>query len=311
MLAKLRNLPRRQKHYLIFMAAITVAAFLIRLVIAYDLKHHYPPVTRPVEIADNYTYMVLARQILEGTFDYAKGFYYQPFYYAVFLPLLWWLTGPGIDSVIWCQSLLGAITCLLVGLMAARMAGRRAGILAGILCVLDRYLIFYTPVTLIASVQAFLFTFTAYLAQRAQLTRKYPLVLWAGTGFVLGLSNLTRGNMILLVPVILPFVFLKNFPLKQKLVQAVAFIIFFFLPQAPFTIINYHATGRWIGPSTAGPAVIALGNTPQSPPGELLYPETCNRWIAMHKAPPPEHVSLYRNVWNWIKTEPLAWGELK
>ena len=64
---------------------IALLAFLIRFAVSYQLAENDPAVTVPSVITDMKTYLDLADQILKGKFP--ETFYYQPFYYAVFLPL--------------------------------------------------------------------------------------------------------------------------------------------------------------------------------------------------------------------------------
>ncbi|MBO7088948.1 MAG: hypothetical protein J6W70_03505, partial [Lentisphaeria bacterium] len=80
------------------------------------------------------------------------------------------------------------------------------------------------------------------------------------------------------------------------------------LPQTPFALKNTLATHSLSGPSTAGPAVLTLGNNPESAPGGLPipYPPTYDEWM--------DHESEYsipRRIFDWFRTEPMAFLQLQ
>ncbi|MBR2912046.1 MAG: hypothetical protein IKC05_10570, partial [Lentisphaeria bacterium] len=84
---------------LLFSAA--AAAFLLRLFAAYELgsiNGGINSVFTPSRATDLCTYMRLAEEIATG--KYKGVFYYQPFYYAVFLPVIRLIAGPGVWQVI-------------------------------------------------------------------------------------------------------------------------------------------------------------------------------------------------------------------
>ena len=92
------------------------------------------------------------------------------------------------------------------------------------------------------------------------------------------------------------------------------------LPQVPYTAINYKATSRWIGASTAGPVVFAIGNTPDAPPGgrepssgagPMEYSEAYLNWLNQDNSTINSHSQMIRNIGDWIKNEPFAFLELK
>jgi hypothetical protein len=144
---------------------------------------------------------------------------------------------------------------------------------------------------------------------------------WAAAGLAYGLGNATRGNVILLLPLVLLLVAwqARRQPLRLTLVAALVAVTFY-LPQLPFAIANYRALGRWVGPSSAAGAVLALGNTPEAPPGgrdpeagagAMEYPASWAEWMRQEGLPPPQRVTVGAQLWRWVRQEPLAWAELK
>jgi hypothetical protein len=157
--------------------------------------------------------------------------------------------------------------------------------------------------------------------------RSGKTVHWAITGFLVSLSILTRGNIWFFVPGLLAAAcfsgfagkFSGNMPhLKQcmlKAMPALVFMIMVVLPQIPFALRNSHISGRLSGPSTAAGAVLALGNTPEAPPGgrnpgsgagPMEYPETYYAWMGKSKETP-----VTGRIFEWFREEPAAFLELQ
>ncbi|MFA6816738.1 MAG: hypothetical protein WCS73_10650, partial [Lentisphaeria bacterium] len=131
--------------------------------------------------------------------------------------------------------------------------------------------------------------------------------------FICGLSALTRGNALLLVPGCIALIVIKNWKRKSYAVLlALLFIVVFELPQLPYSLRNYQAKGHWYGPSVAGGKVLALGNTPEAPSGGLEYPLTYHHWCDdANSTDPAIHESIPHKILHFIKTDPAVWLELK
>ncbi len=306
--------PSRHRRFRFILGAVVLAALVLRLAVSAQLRQTYAPVTQPAPGTDTRTYQTFARQILDGEYDFSDGFYYQPFYYAAFLPVVYGFCGRGPWGVIICQSLLGAAAVWLTGLAFAHLFGRRAGILAAVLLALCRMHIFYTPFTLIAALQTFWMAAICYCAVRAARTGE--LWRWAVAALVCGLANATRGNIVLLLPfLILLQLWTMRHDRRRQLAGLVIVLAVFYLPQFPFAWVNYQAHRRWVGPSSAAGNVLALGNTPESPPGgrefgsgPMSYPESYSVWVEQEKT---GRRSVAGNILQWFRRRPAAWLELK
>ena len=282
-----------------FLPVIALAAFAIRFAVSCELIRNDPATWSPSPITDMKTYLDLADGILRGVFP--RNFYYQPFYYAVFLPLCR-LTG-GVWLLALAQSALGGISVYLAGLCARLTAGRKAGIWAALLAALCAISIYFTPYALLEVLQAFWIVLLLYLTLR--LWRRPSMKLWCITGLVLGCAILTRGNCWCFLPVLLCAAFRKagwkNFALRSALLLA-----FTILPQLPFALYNSIRNERLCGPSTAGGAVLAFGNNPEGAPAglEIPYPKTYELWLSREK-----EISVPRRMWQWFRAEPAAFIE--
>ncbi len=301
------------------LAAVALVALGLRLWVGFVLLHSHPAVATPLASTDMAQYLQYARQILAGEYDYSQGFYYQPFYYATFLPIVLLFSGGAMVGVVVAQALLGALTVGLVGMSAAQLFGKRAGLAAAIFLALSRMHVFYTPFALIEVLKGFLLALMIWLALLAY--RRRSVWLWLGVGLVAGFGNATRGNLILLLPLLIILVVVALHAHRRRLVSALALLLVaFYLPQLPYAWMNYRALGRWVGPSSAAGAVLALGNTPEAPPGgrepfmgpgPMEYPESFDEWMRQEKLPGDRAVSVGGNMLRWFRREPLAWLELK
>jgi hypothetical protein len=161
-----------------------------------------------------------------------------------------------------------------------------------------------------ATLQAFWLALLAYLLVTAW---RHPVWWrWCLVAAVASAATLTRGNVLLLVPGLLAVLVWRH--RRQPVLaigMAVAFVAVVYLPQLPFAIRNYHHYGRWTGPSSAMDAVLALGNTPEAPPGGLEYPPSYNEAMRLASLPDGERVSVLTQMRHWALAKPLQFLELK
>ena len=282
---------------------IALLAFLIRFAVSYQLAENDPAVTVPSVITDMKTYLDLADQILKGKFP--ETFYYQPFYYAVFLPLCRFISTSALFPA-FLQSLLGASTVYLTGKAARLLAGKTAGLCGAALCCFSLIHIYFTPYARLEVLQGFWITLLFYLLLR--LRKKSSCLRWGIWGMILGCSILTRGNTILfLLPAGMVFFTLrKKLPRKQRALSVASLLLGMILLQMPFSIYNSVKTGHLCGPSTAGGAVLAFGNNPEGAPAglELPYPKTYELWLSKEK-----ECSIPQRMFQWFCREPGAFLE--
>lgn len=303
--ARSRQLTTRT--FLLALGGITLIALALRLVVCIQLCPQ-PFVVEPAVVTDMATYRRLALEIARG--ELPTHFYYQPFYYAVFLPLVYKALGSGPWGPALAQLALSTAAVWLTGLAAAHVFGRRAGLIAAGLLALARFQAFYVPFLLLEVLQTFWLSLIVYLAVRFWESRSTAHLV--AVGLVTGAAVLTRGNAILLVPGVLALVTwrLRSTP-RRALVAAVLYALLAYTPQLPFAVRNLHHFGRWTGPSSAQDAVLALGNSPEAPPGGLEYPASYHDWMDLANQPGPARVPVSRQVLTWIRRAPLEFIELK
>jgi len=304
----------RTRRFLLGLAGVTLLALVLRLAAGIEMART-PAVRSPSSATDMATYARLAEDVRHGRFpqnegDHPREFYYQPFYYTCFLPLVHAVFGSEWWGVMVVQAVIGAVTVWWTGLLAARLFGRRAGIWAALALALYRTHIFYTPFRLMAVVAAAALVLWVLLTARAW--RKNRTLDWVWAAFGASVGTLLRGNFLLLMPAVPVLAAWRNRKRPRRAAALVLLTIaLWYAPQLPFALVNFKSRGYWTGPSTAADAVLALGNTPEAPAGGLAYPPAYEEWTAAANRPMGERVPVSRRILAWIQREPLAWAELK
>lgn len=313
-----KNVAEQKKggFFLLYLFLIALAALALRLGVCWELasiNQGHNSVFTPSKLSDLATYMQLGRDMATG--QYQGEFYYQPFYYAVFLPIIYYFSGGAIWAVILIQSLLGAASCYLAGLCGAMLFGKKGGISAAILTAISTPLLLYTPFHQNETLQTFNLIALFYLTLCA--CRKNTIFLWSTVGLVTGISILTRGNIWILLPGILAVWGLtgirKHASWKKSLLSGTCLLGLLIAVQLPFAIHNTRIRKQLTGPSTAADAVLALGNSKEAPPGgrnpglpagPMEYPEAYHQIMN-------SGTSTFCAMTDWLKEEPAAFLELQ
>ena len=309
----------RDGFFLKLLIAVTVVAFILRLLVSWEISginNGINSMFTPAKTTDLATYMDLAKEVASGKFS--GSFYYQPFYYAVFLAGIYLLFGTNVWFTVIAQAILSALTCFVAGLLAKELFGKRAGIIAAVLTSVSTALLLYVPFHQNETLQAFNITLLAYLVIKS--CNKWNWFNWAVTGLVAGIAILTRGNIWLILPVVVIALVWSALKKKKPTLSIILTIVFFAISvlvlQIPFIWRNSSIAGKLTGPSTAADAVLALGNTVEAPPGgrnpglpagPMEYPEAYQ--VAMEKA--KANISVGQQMFQWLIDSPLSFLELQ
>ncbi|MCP4178561.1 MAG: glycosyltransferase family 39 protein [bacterium] len=282
-------------------------AFIVRIYISEYLLSADISIAYPFPYTDMGTYRKLAIEVSRGISPAPN--HYQPFYYAVFLASIFRYIGTDIGYVILIQSLLGVLTVLFSALSAKLLWNKKTAIITAILVTFSHILIFYTPYMLIVTLQAFWLSFILYLSILAY--RKHNLAIYLLLGLITGCSILTRGNIWLLVPMLILlgiYSGIKRYCYSKakrpiSIVLPAVFLIFFLLiPLMPFIVQNSVSTNSLRGPSNAGITVFGLGNTPDAPPGGLKYTEIYKDWVLENNG-----TDFLKKYFTYIKNNKLSY----
>lgn len=305
-----------RRFFIKYLWLIAAGAFLLRMGTAWEfssINGGCNNMLMPPEASDLHTYIKLGREIARGIFP--KEFYYQPFYYGVFLPVIYLCTDFSLWAVVTVQAFLGGATTFLAGLAGKELFGRSAGLIAALFTAISTPLLLYAPFHQNETLQCFNLTLLFFLLLKA--LRKQSFFHWGAVGAVAGVATLTRGNILLFAPLLLGALWLStHVSVRKKAAFTLLGAGLFLLVQLPFIVYNTRARGTLTGPSTAADAVLALGNTPEAPPGgrnahlpagPMEYPQSFHDFMAKSA----KGISVPRQMLEWLSREPAAFLELQ
>lgn len=303
-------LGQSNKKELFIILSIFILALSVRLIYIYESSAN-PSFLAPT--VDSGTYDRLARSMAEG-----KGmnyeFFWQPFFYPVFLSAVYLTSNSSIICAKVIQILLGCLTCLLTYQLGKIIFNRRMGIIAGVMTALYGPLILFEA-ELLASGWATFWSIVLILLFVETAFRKSPW-LCAALGVCGALSILTR-------PTFLPFLAVAGIWLAVKLYQTIdkwprlilrlgAILAGFLLIAIPAAVQNLRVTNHFGILPAAGGINFYIGNNPNY--AETLTARPGWGWEEITRL--PEQNGITGNMWeqqkyfnkrviNFVLTEPI------
>jgi tetratricopeptide (TPR) repeat protein len=236
------------------------AALLVRLIYLFEIQslaftHHLS--------LDAASYDRLGRAIAGGDWMGSRIFYQAPLY-PYFLALVYKAFGHHLNLVRLIQLILGAFNCVVVAWMARKLFDRKTAFWSGCLIAGYGILLFYEG-TIGKDGISVLLTDLALLGLVWSLERRVWFG-WLFSGAVLGGSILTRGNLLLLVPLIILWivVVLRKEPSRRivgavgALLAGIALFIF------PVTLRNYLVGGDFVLTTAQAGQNFYIGNNPRA-----------------------------------------------
>lgn len=187
------QLKRNRELYFVFFLSLVV-----RLLHLIEIS-----LTRPFYkelVIDAKAYDLWGQDIAAGNLI-GTGVFFQDPLYPYFLGLVYSLFGHNFLAVVLVQGVIGALTSVLIYLIGKRVVNGPVGLIAGILWSFYPSIIFHEGLIMKEGIAVFLATLAVYnviIAKETGYSRH-----WFLGGVAFGLSALTRGNIILVIPVIL------------------------------------------------------------------------------------------------------------
>lgn len=207
--------------------------------------------------------------------------------YPLFLGFLYLLFGHSYAAVKVAQSVLGALTCVLILLIGERLFTKRVGMLAAAIAAVYPHLVYYTGILM--SETLFVFLATVFLYALAWLREDVSPRRSALAGVALGLASLTR-PMLMFIPVLLYVWIWREFGNKTRALAVVAMIwASMAVVILPWTVRNYVVTGAVV-PIVATHWVTLYG---ANNPVILKNPEAVGGWVDPEPMSPEEYRAAY------------------
>ncbi|RJP31859.1 MAG: hypothetical protein C4547_14940 [Phycisphaerales bacterium] len=188
--------PDHRLWLLVALAALGIRLAYLAGQCLYNPMHDAP-------IMDAQMHDAWARRIAFGDGMPAIPYFRAPLYYHL-LAVVYLVFGASVTAPLILQCCLGAGSCWLIAVMAAHLAGRRAGVLAGGLAAVYAPFVVFDAELLSVNLEVFLDILLLWLLLKAAI--RDGRWLWAVAGAVLGLSAVTRPNVLITIPVIVAWI---------------------------------------------------------------------------------------------------------
>ena len=305
----------RSKSWLL--AAIAIIAFALRLVYLNQIEAS--PLTS-VLMGDGRVYDEWAMRIAGGEWMGKDVFYQTPFY-PYFLGVVYAVAGhdPAIARIV--QAVLGAASCVLLGLAGRRFFSARDGAIAASLLAIYPPAIFFDGLIQKSSLDLFLMTAILALLAEFQTRRRWTWLAAAGTAA--GALVLNRENAFVLLPVVAAWLLaaFKDVPWRTRAAWAAAFAGAALLVLLPVGLRNYHVGGAFTLTTTQLGPNFYIGNNPNasgsyesllSGRGDAIYEREDATAIASQAAGRPLSPAEVSRYWlgrsfDYIREQPLDW----
>ncbi|MDD2772468.1 MAG: glycosyltransferase family 39 protein [Elusimicrobiales bacterium] len=210
-----------------------------------------------------------ALAILSGRFLRERAFYQSPFY-PYFLAGVYKVFGVKDSMMFLLQAAASAFTCLLIARITARVFDEKAGFFAGLLAAVYKPFIFQAALLLKETWVILGMSLLCLSALRAgdSANRRDSFLCGLATGF----TALSRGNALLLVPLVPLFWFWENRDWRATMRRLCpAFALGIILPILPATLHNYMASRDFVPINYTDGFVFYMGNNPRLA-GSTDYP---------------------------------------
>lgn len=249
---------RKEFFFLVFVFSFSLILRLIYLLQIQANPHFNVPTMDPLY------HDVWAQNIAGGNWIGSSVFFRAPFY-PYFLALVYKVFGHGYFIPRLIQHVVGAFSCILVYLVAKRLYNRSTAIIASLIASTYGILIYFEAELLLDSLLVFFDTLLIlYLLKTEESPKWYR---WLLGGMILGLSAMTRPNILFCVPFILIWIYLRfkgKIRMKSVLTYGVIFLLGVILLVAPVTLRNYLVGKDLVLIASQGGINFYLGNNPRA-----------------------------------------------
>jgi len=291
-------------------ATIFACAFAIRLVYLYESSDN-PTFDTP--IVDARYYDMLARSLVDSR-SMDSRFFWQPFFYPVYLSIVYVFSGSSMSVAKVFQLLMGSFTCVLTHQLGQRLFDRPTGVLAAAMVAFYGPLIFYEAEILAVGWAGFWSVVLTLLF--LEVHRKRSLRLSFDLGVCGVLSVLTR-------PSFLPFfsagcawliISLHRAHVSRRLLAGIIALLLtgFLLLSIPVALQNYQVTGHFGILPASGGLNLYIGNNPNSRETISIRPGL--EWHRLIRLPARHGVKglwnrqqfFFQKVLEFVRAEPIS-----
>jgi len=205
-----------------------------------------------------------AQAVAQGKLAQPQAFFRAPLY-PYFLGLIYFIFGHNYLVPRILQHLIGSLAVVLLVVLTNRLFGKKTALTAGLVFAAYATVIYYEGELLLDSLLIPLDLLIFIFLYNAKDNPSFAN--WGLAGLCLGLSAVTRPNILLFVPVVLIWLawcFRKTVSAKRRLFFAAVFIMGTVLPILPVAGHNYRAEKPLVLIASQGGVNFYIGNNPRS-----------------------------------------------
>jgi tetratricopeptide (TPR) repeat protein len=271
-------------------------------------------------MGDSRQYDAWAQQIAGGDWIGTQVFYQAPLY-PYWLAVIFALAGHSLGLVRVIQAVLGAASCVLLGLAGRRFFSDRAGVIAALLLAVYPPAVFFDGLIQKSSLDIFLMTLMLALIGEFTVRRHWTWL--AALGLVAAVFTLNRENARVLLPVIGVWLWMgyRDVPARRRAAWIGVFAAAALAVLLPVGYRNSRVGGEFLlSTSQLGPNFFIGNNAKASGTYEPLVPErgdaiferedaTRIASAAVGRALSPGEVSDYwlKQSFAYMRSQPLQW----
>ncbi len=238
---------------------ICLFAFILRLVYVFQMSNS-PLFSMPIldgELHDQWARMMLAGQTL------FQGAYFKAPLYPAFLAAVYKVAGFDYLAPRLAQAFIGAASCGLLFLLGKEAFNRIIGAIAGLAAATYWIMIFFDAELLLEPLSIFFNLLALWLMMRAAKGQR--LWIWLLAGLALGLSAITRPNVLVFMPPAALWVLWLYWG-NQRIAwsRGILFGLGCVIPIVPITIRNYVAGHEFVLIASQGGPNFYIGNNIES-----------------------------------------------
>jgi len=261
-----------KKKELMFLIFIFCFAFALRVSYCFFFKENILHIQTHI-FGDTQDYIQIANNFLsgKGLISSPDRIAYRPPLYPLFLSGVYYLFGNGYWPIRIIQSILDALTCVMVYFLGRMVLNKQTGEIASFICVIYPFFIFFTGFELTETLFIFLLLTTIYLFQR---TKKNPncrnMII---TGISLGMSILCHPSLTMFVFVLLITLAIsalwRGWENRFKIIGIVLTVTI--LTILPWSVRNFYHFKKFVPLTTMSGRTFWEGNNPYSSGGPCQY----------------------------------------
>jgi len=248
-------------------------AFLLRMLFCFLFKEEILYIQEHI-FTDTHAYIQIAGNLLSGKGLIAPGgeIVSHPPLYPLFLSLVYFLFGEGYWPVRIIQSILSALSCVVVYLLTRPALNAGTAKIAAFLCAVYPFFIFFAGFELTETL-FILLLLTSFLCLGKALRQPLQRYFIAG-GVLLGLAALCRPFILGFIPFMLVAGAVQLRAEKKRILikRAGILLLFFFIIFSPWIVRNYIHFHKFVPATTSWGKVLWEGNNPKATGGP------CRHW---------------------------------